>query len=330
MFEDRSGSFAAIRDRFAASSTGDFPDMHPVLRILANAVASASIYLSLEHRKAICASASSIHRDCNQECDTTSCFADSGLHLIPMQEVFSLSLYQKFRKQVHGQEARAKQQNQHSMKCAVSRCKRDDKLSKVDLEGAKNEADMIDLKAWVAAGGTSEQFKKWDLNGDGKLDVDEIAKYATEASQQEDSKWHSVCFSSASIVNMDSHSRQVTGVPEDAEYVCFCEGAVSEDGTRLGMRGWKWVSEGKGELDNILRLMLRGGFVYFNKEFEIVGDYYWFVFWFILLVCNDSLQDTWNMGSDTMLVDVAVCSCGLMVGAGVFTAGFVLVGRKVL
>ena len=36
------------------------------------------------------------------------------------------------------------------------------------------------------------------------------------------------------------------------------------------------------------------------------------------------------MGSDTMLVDVAVCSCGLMLGAGAFTTGFVLLGRKVL
>jgi len=83
--------------------------------------------------------------------------------------------------------------------------------------------------------------------------------------------WDSLCLTPAAAVNVDVHSRKVVGIPAKAEYFSYCEGAVCKDHVRIGMQGCKWVSEGKEELDNILRLMLRGGFVYFDKDYEIVG-----------------------------------------------------------
>merc|ERR1711988_284399 len=75
--------------------------------------------------------------------------------------------------------------------------------------------------------------------------------------------WDKVCFTSAQSINLDENSRQVAGIPQDAEYVSYCDGGVDHQQRRIGMAGHKWVSEGRSELDNILRLMMRGGFVYF-------------------------------------------------------------------
>ena len=41
------------------------------------------------------------------------------------------------------------------------------------------------------------------------------------------------------------------------------------------------------------------------------------------------VQDAWDMGSDSMLLDVSLCSCGMMAGAGGFALVYGLLGRKV-
>ena len=218
LFVDHSHSFAAIKDRFAGQqSSFEFPETHPVLRIMADnedggkAVPPCTLNLSADYRKSICNFESS---------------DEAGLHFIPIKSVFRKDIYEEFNAQV------------------------------------KAAKDVANIEAKQTADVMASHWSRMGCH----------ARPASGESQM--CKWESLCFTTAEPVNLDWHSREVVGIPVKAEYVSYCEGAVGcdEDSPqRVGLQGCKWVSEGRETLDNILRLMLRGGFIYFDREFQVVG-----------------------------------------------------------